>query len=474
MVEESVACHARAFELDPNYILARGDWLHRLAHLCDWRVLDDALQQELASLTFGSTPKEVFDPFNVLPLSDDAGFHRRVSEAYGRVHHRENPALGPLPRHPDTGRIRIGYFSADFYDHATMRLMAGLFECHDRTHFEVHAFSFGPERQDEMRSRLHGSVEALHDVRQYSDAEIAALARSLGIDIAIDLKGYTTDSRPGIFSFRAAPVQANYLGYPGTLGLPYMDYIIADPVVIPEDYQAFYTVKVVYLPDSYQVNDNRRVISDAPLSRADAGLPETGFVFCSFNNNYKIMPAEFSIWMRLLDQVDGSVLWLFASNETAQRNLRNEASKRGIDPHRLIFAGRVPQAEHLARQRLADLFVDTFNYNAHTTASDALWAGLPVLTKLGQGFASRVAGSLLTAVGLPELITTTAEDYERLALRLATQPEELKALREKLGDNLRTAPLFDTERFTRHIEAAYTQMHERMQQGLAPGSFYIK
>ena len=472
--EEAVASFRRAIELDGNYPSAWGNWLQQLAYLCDWEQLGDKLHQDLTSLEFGTTPDTVLSPFYLLALIDDTGFHHRVSEAYGRVHLRENTALGPLPHHAGAGRIRIGYFSADFHDHATMRLMAGLFEQHDRSRFEVHAFSFGPDRQDTMRTRLLDGVEAFHDVRRHTDAEIAALARSLGIDIAVDLKGYTNYSRPGIFSCRAAPVQVNYLGYPGTLGLPYIDYIIADPVVIPEYLQAFYTEQVVYLPDSYQVNDDRRAIADKPLTRTEAGLPEEGFVYCCFNNNFKIMPAEFDIWMRLLGQVDDSVLWLFASNETAQRNLRNEASKRGIDPQRLVFAGRVPQAEHLARQRLADLFVDTFNYNAHTTASDALWAGLPVLTKLGQGFASRVAGSLLTAVGLPELVTTTAGDYERLALRLALQPDELKAVKDKLAGNLKTAPLFDTERFTRHIEAAYTRMYERMQQGLAPGSFYIK
>ena len=300
------------------------------------------------------------------------------------------------------------------------------------------------------------------------------MARSLDIDIAVDLKGYTRYNRHGIFSCRAAPVQVNYLGYPGTLGVPYMDYIIADPVVIPEDCQTFYSEKVVYLPGSYQINDDKRTISSAPLSRAEMGLPDTGFVFYCFNNNYKIMPAEFDIWMRLLDQVDGSVLWLFESNESAQRNLHHEASKRGIDPQRLIFAGRLPLAEHLARQRLADLFVDTFYYNAHTTASDALWAGLPVLTKLGHGFASRVAGSLLTAVGLPELITTTPQAYEETALRLATHPQELKAIKEKLAGNLKTSTLFDTALFARHIEAAYTRMYERLQSGLEPEHIYIE
>jgi len=472
--EAAASSYRKAIELDARYIPAYGNWFHQLGLICDWDQLRDGPLRDLTTLEFGATDREVLSPFTVLSLTDDADFHRRASQAYGLANYLENPVLGPVARRPAGGRIRVGYFSADFYKHATMWLMAGLFEQHDNTRFEVHAFSFGPERQDEMRTRLCNSVEGFHDVGRYADAEIASLSRSLGIDIAVDLKGYTGDCRTRIFSCRAAPVQVNYLGYPGTLGLPYMDYILADRVLIPPGAERFYTEQVVYLPDSYQVNDRERVITDTLLSRAQAGLPENGFVFCCFNNTYKIMPEEFDIWMRLLDQVEGSVLWLFASNETAERNLRNEASKRGIDPQRLIFAERLPQAEHLARQRLADLFLDTFNCNAHTTASDALWAGLPVLTKLGEGFASRVAGSLLTAVDMPELITTTPAAYEEQALRLATQPQELAVLRGRLRVNLKTSPLFDTQRFARHIEAAYTRMYERMQQGLAPASFDVE
>jgi predicted O-linked N-acetylglucosamine transferase (SPINDLY family) len=295
----------------------------------------------------------------------------------------------------------------------------------------------------------------------------------LGLDIAVDLKGYTTDSRPGIFSYQVAPLQVNYLGYPGTMGAPYIDYIIADPVLIPPPYQIFYSEKVVYLPGSYQVNDSSRKISDKVMQRSDAGLPEDAFVFCCFNNPYKITPEVFDIWMSLLKKVEGSVIWLLQANSSVVQNLGKEAEKRGIDAGRLIFANRLPLPEHLARQRLADLFLDTFNYNAHTTASDALWAGLPVVTKLGEGFASRVGGSLLNAVGLPELITSSAQVYADVALMLAEDPQKLNILKARLGDNLKKSTLFNSALFARHLEMAYVQMYRRLKEGLEPEHIYI-
>jgi len=307
-----------------------------------------------------------------------------------------------------------------------------------------------------------------------SDREVAKLMRELEVDIAVDLNGFTDGSRPDVFAYKPAPVQVNYLGYAGTLGQDYCDYIIADRFVIPEKSRADYAEKVVYLPESFMVNDIARKISARTPSRAEAGLPEEGFVFCCFNNAYKITPDVFEVWMRLLGQVEGSVLWLSAGNAHAPKNLCREAQARGIAADRLVFAPRVPLNEdHLARVRLADLFLDTLYYNAHTTAADALWAGVPVLTRPGATFASRVAGSLLNAVGLPELITASLADYEALAVALARDPQRLAAVRQKLARNRDAGPLFDTRRFTRHIEAAYTTMWQRAERGERPQSFAV-
>lgn len=302
---------------------------------------------------------------------------------------------------------------------------------------------------------------------------MAQLARDEGIDIAVDRGGYTRNARTGIFARRAAPIQVNFLAYPGTMGAPFIDYIVADKTLIPEASRKFYSEKVIYLPHCYQPNDDTRPIAERCPSRAEAGLPETGFVFCCFNNSFKISPAEFDIWMRLLLRVEGSVLWLFRANPSANRNLAREARKRGVDPDRLVFADRLPPAEHLARHRLADLFLDTFNYNAHTTASDALWTGLPLVTKRGKGFAARVAASLLTATGLPELITTTDAAYEALALALASDPEKLQAVKAKLRASRATAPLFDSALFTRHLEQAYRRIHDLHRQGRKPGHVFV-
>jgi predicted O-linked N-acetylglucosamine transferase (SPINDLY family) len=364
--------------------------------------------------------------------------------------------------------MRIGYFSSDCHDHATMFLMAGLFEEHDRTRFEVTVFSFGLASQDAMRQRLLAGVERFIDVREKSDQEVVALARSLELDIAVDLKGFTSGARTELFALRVAPIQVSYLGYPGTMGVPYMEYLIADHTLIPAPSRVHYSEKVVYLPDSYQVNDSRRAIAARVFTREQVGLPAQGFVFCCFNNSYKILPAVFDVWMRLLQRVPGSVLWLLQDNAGAMQNLYQEAQRRGVDPSRLVFATRLGHSEHLSRQRLADLFLDTLPYNAHTTASDALWSGLPVLTCMGESFAARVGASLLKAVGLPELISENLAQYEALAVQLASQPQRLAALRERLAANRATAALFDTRRFTRNLERAYAQILQRHRDGLPP------
>jgi predicted O-linked N-acetylglucosamine transferase (SPINDLY family) len=377
-----------------------------------------------------------------------------------------NGSLPALDHQEGTGKIRIGYFSADFQEHATSYLIAELFEMHDRSKFRVIAFSFGPPSQGAMRKRLADAVDEFIDVSEKTDSEAALLSRNLKIDIAVDLKGFTQNSRAGIFALGAAPLQVNYLGYPGTMGAEYIDYLIADRTLVPEESRRYYSEKIVYLPDSYQVNDGKRTIANKEFTRAELGLPMRGFVFCCFNNNFKIMPRTFDVWMRILSRVEGSVLWLFAGNPAAMENLRREAILRKIGSERLVFAERMDLPEHLARHRAADLFLDTWPCNAHTTASDALWAGLPVLTHTGEAFASRVAASLLTAIRLPELIASTPEDYEELAVQLATNAERLALIRKKLANNRLTAPLFDTRLYTRHLEAAYIQMHDRYRANL--------
>jgi predicted O-linked N-acetylglucosamine transferase (SPINDLY family) len=352
--------------------------------------------------------------------------------------------------------------------------MAELFEVHDRSRFEIIGVSFGPDDHSALRSRVIAAFDRFFDVTTRTDREVAKLLRDLGVNVAIDLKGHTAEARIGIFADRAAPVQASYLGYPGSTGAEFLDYIIADPVVLPFDQQPWYTEKIIHLPDCYQVNDSKRLAAPATPSRAEAGLPQGGFVFCCFNNSWKITPEIFDIWMRLLRRVDGSVLWLLEANSLTIANLRKQASARGIDPARLIFAPRADLPEHLARHRLADLFLDTLPYNAHTTSSDSLWAGVPVITVLGDRFAGRVAASLLNAIGLPQLATANLAEYEALAAKLATQPDLLQAMRRDLEANCRIRPLFDCDRFRQHIEAAYTTMWEIWLRGEPPRNFSIE
>jgi predicted O-linked N-acetylglucosamine transferase (SPINDLY family) len=417
--------------------------------------------------------RQAVQPLIALALSDDLQLLRRVAEIATGAY---DPGALPLPSISPRRRreiIRLGYYSADFHGHATANLAAGLFELHDRRQFEVVALSFGPNRSDPMRQRLLKAFDRFIDVSQRSDHEVAQLSRELEIDIAIDLKGYTRDARPAIFTKRAAPIQVNYLGFPGTMAASCIDYIIADPMVIPEASRAHYSEKVVYLPHSYQVNDRKRAPAAPESSRTQLGLPPDAFIFCCFNSPYKITPATFDGWMRILRQVPTSLLWLYADNHAAAANLRREATQRGVDGTRLRFAMPVPQAQHLARQAAADLFLDTFPCGAHTTASDALWMGLPVLTRHGQSFQSRVAASLLQAIGLPELVTSADEHYEAMAISLATDPPRMAAIRARLRANRLTTPLFNTELYTRYLEQAYREMDERYQAGLTPADIHI-
>jgi predicted O-linked N-acetylglucosamine transferase (SPINDLY family) len=468
--DEALASYERALALRPDYDFLFGMCLHTKMQMCDWRDFGNRVSRLVGNIEHR---EKVSTPFSLLSICDSLLLQKKAAMIYvGEPYFSPHvPAI--IFRRARHDKIRIGYYSADFHDHATTYLMAELFELHDRSRFELIAFSFGPDRQDEMTRRVSAAFDHFFDVRTKSDTEIVRLSRDFEIDIAIDLKGFTQGSRIGIFALRAAPIQLSYLGYPGTMGAEYFDYLIADPTLIPESSRHGYTEKIVYLPDSYQVNDSHRHIADRVFTREECGLPEHGFVFACFNNNYKITPATFDGWMRILSSVEGSLLWLLEDNVMAANNLRKEAINRGVDAERLIFAQRMPLAEHLARHRQADLFLDTLPCNAHTTASDSLWAGLPLLTLAGESFAARVAASLLNAIQLPELITSTQEEYEALAIELATNPEKLRQIRQKLERNRLTTPLFDTPSYTRHIEAAYLAMYERYQEGLAPEHIFI-
>ena len=463
--DEAITHYDKALSLKPNIDWAACDLLHTKMKICSWLGLAESLKDISKKVVAN---EKVAAPFSLLALNDDALLHKKSSEIYIQSRYPFNPVLGPILKRPESQKIRVGYFSADFHNHAIGYLMAELFELHDKSQFELVGFSFGPIANDEMRQRLEKSFDQFIEVGRKSDVEVAKLSRDLNIDIAVDLKGFTEDARTGIFSYRAAPIQVNYLGYPGTMGADYIDYIIADKTLITLDAQSSYSEKVVYLPNSYQVNDRKRAISEKQFTRHELGLPEDGFVFCCFNNNFKILPATFTRWMRILKAVEGSVLWLLQDNSWAVENLKKEAEKQGITADRLVFAERLPLTEHLARHRQADLFLDTFPYNAHTTTSDALWAGLPVLTLMGRSIASRVAASLLNAIGLPELITSTQEEYGALAIELALHPKKLADAKLKLANNRMTTPLFDTPLFAKNLEAAYIKMHAQYFEDLLP------
>jgi len=462
---EAILNFDQAFNLQPDHEFLRGHRLKARMQICDWQDFDAERAAIADSIAAG---KNVATPFEVLMMLDNPALQRKAAESWIAQSYSGIAGLQPLSAYAAHDPIRIAYFSADFRTHPVAFLTAELFERHDRKRFEIFAFSFGPDTGDAMRLRLQAGFDRFLDVADSSDLEIARLARSLEIDIAIDLGGHTADSRPGIFALRAAPIQAAYLGYPGTLGASFMDYLLADRVVIPDGSRQHYAEKIVYLPGSFMPNDSQRLIAGQDFSRAEMNLPESGFVFCSFNNHYKITPAVFACWMRILKAVTGSVLWLSDSPDAAE-NLRREAVLQGVAGERLVFAPRLPDmAEHLGRQRLADLFLDTLPYNAHTTSSDALWAGLPVLTCPGESFPSRVAASLLTALDLPELIVESPLHYEQLAIELATDTGKYAAVKSKLAANRLTAPLFDTPAFTRHLEKAYLQIYHRLQNSLPP------
>jgi predicted O-linked N-acetylglucosamine transferase (SPINDLY family) len=476
-LEEALVCFSAVIRINPQADFVVGIIRHIKMRICDWTNFES--DREALELKILNSERAVM-PWISIGLTESPRLQFLAAKLYSPERlSDELPFDGGalkqrLQAPPGSGsRVKIGYYSADFHDHATSHLIADTLEYHDKNLFEILLFSFGPILEDGMQTRLATTVDQFFDVRQKSDSEIAAFSRDLAVDVAVDLKGYTQHSRPGIFAARCAPIQVGFLGYPGTMGAKFIDYIFADRVLIPDGLASFYSEKVVRLPGSYQPNDSRRTISNRQFSRLEFGLPEGGFVFCCFNNNYKILPETFDLWMRIILKVEGSVLWLLGDNPSAIRNLYNEAESRGVSKSRIVFAERAPHDIHLARHRLADLYLDTFPCNAHTSASDSLWAGLPLITRVGETFASRVAASLLSVLGLQELIAETKDDYFSLAITFATDVSRLNAIRERLEANKRRSPLFNARLFARNLEAAYRAMNSMYLTGRSPSHFDV-
>jgi protein O-GlcNAc transferase len=463
--EEAILRFERLLQIDPEFAYGLGLLYYEQLHICDWKNSETLPPRILEGIRAG---KKSCKTLALMAINDEASDHLAAAKTFGEHMFRQNALqlwTGGRYRHK---KIRLAYLSPDLREHPVGHLMAGVFERHDKNRFETYAYSLGIDDGSRLRARMVKAFDHFVDVREMGSQQIAQHMREHEIDVVIDLAGYTSDSRTDVFAFRPAPAHVGYLGYPGTMGVPYMDYILADQHVIPMDQQQFYTEQVVYMPDTYLPTDASVKISERTPTRAECGLPDEGIVFCSFSHDYKISPHLFDIWMRLLAKVPGSVLWLMSRVEISKTNLRKEAEKRGIDPARLIFAERVKHVEdHLARYRQADVFLDTHPYNAHTTAADALMAGLPVVTYMGKSFPSRVAGSLLHAIGMSDLITHSLEDYEALVLKLATNPALLADAKARIAANRATYPLFDTERFCLNLEAVVTAMWRKTELGTA-------
>ena len=455
-LDAAIDSYKKTLKIKPDYAAANSQMLHQLQHICDFAA-PGALED--ASINLGIHTAAV-SSFDTLSWADNPEQHLVRSKIWAAERCKQQPISLPAKPLKRPKCLNIGYISADFKIHPVAYLIARVFELHDRNKFKIFGYSILRTSRNSMRTRIINSFDVHRDIDDISYSQASEVIKTDKIDILIDLTGYTQSSQPAILAFKTAPIQINYLGYPGSMGASFIDYIIADPVIIPDAQRQFYSESVIYLPHTYQPNDNTRGIAETNTTRSDFGLPDNAFVFCCFNKNYKISSREFDIWMRLLSKVEDSVLWLLKSNKWANQNLCKEAESRGIDPTRLVFAEKLSQSEHLARHKHADLFVDTFNYNAHTTASDALWSGLPVVTKQGKQFAARVAASLLTAIGLPQLITQTEEEYEGLILELALDHERLSKIKTMLEENRLKEPLFDTERYTRNFEAGLNDAYD--------------
>ncbi|AXE61829.1 tetratricopeptide repeat protein [Candidatus Thioglobus sp. NP1] len=466
-LEDAIASYKKALKIKPKNAPALSQAHYLAIVMSDWSYAKTLEKNLSIGLLEGN-----LSVYGLLSLDDNPSMHHRRSTELVKSDYKFRPIFNSRPI-KKSNHIKVGYFSSYFRQHPVSMLSIEMLELADKENFETYAFHYGPNIQDKYNQRITSTFNHFINVSHMSDKEIANLALELEIDIAIEFNGFMKDERVGILAYHPAPIQINYLAYPGTMGADFYDYIIADKIIIPEEQKRNYSENIIYLPSCYMPQDSSRQISNKLITRQECNLPEDGFVFCCFNHSFKITPKEFDIWMRLLSKIDGSVLWLIKSNKSSEDNLKSEAKKRGVEPNRLIFADKIAVEEHLARQRLADLFLDTFNFNAHTTASDALWAGLPVLTKIGKGFAARVAGSLLTSLEVPELITNSEKEYEALALNLASNPEKLATIKKKLADKRTTAPLFDTKTYTKNLEKAYTQAFERYTNGLPPQEFEV-
>jgi protein O-GlcNAc transferase len=459
----------RALTLDPGNVSAARVNKHALLFVCEWSRRDEVVRAVRDGVSAG---QPIVTPFLHLAISDS----EEENFAVAKIWAQGVPSPEPLWRGERYchDRIRIAYISTDFRDTLSVNAIAGGFESHDKTRFEMTAISLRPSDGSDTRRRIEAAFDRFIDAQNMSDAEVARLLREAEIDIAIDLNGYAGDRRTGILAHRPAPIQVNYLGFAGTMGMPCFDYILADRTVIPPEHHRYYSEKVVYLPQTFFPTDRRRRIAERTPSRGELGLPSEGFVFTCQNTVYKISPEVFDVWMRLLQAVEGSVLWLGIADRLPTGNLQREARARGVAPERIVFGSWVKgRADHLARLRVADLFLDTQPYNAHTTACDALWVGLPLLTRVGNTFPARIAASLLRAIDLPELVTESLAEYERTALMLALNPDKLASIRTRLARNREVAALFDTPRFTRNLEAAYITMWERHQAGSPPEHFAV-
>lgn len=461
---EATSAFEKAVFYKEDHPLLFGQWIWNLMMVCDWKELTSKVERLAKKIRDG---KNASTTFSILAcgLTPDLVKQSTITFIKEKYWDRSHTYSFPKPHtHP---KIRVGYFSSDFRSHAVSQLAVGVFESHDRNKFDIIGLNISSLPPDDMTTRVERAFGGLVQLGSLPVQEIVQKVRAINLDIAIDLNGHTKGSNTDIFAHRIAPIQINYLGYPGTSGAPYMDYILGDPIIIPPEHFDYYTEKVAHLPDTYLPNDSQKIISGNLPSREEVGLPRDAFVFCCFNNSYKFNEETFSAWMRILSRLDNSVLWLSEVNETAKGHLKSRSMESGINPDRILFASRTPNLEdHLSRLRLADLFLDTTRYNAHTTASDALWSGLPVLTCLGDSFPGRVAASLLHAIGLPQLVAKTLADYEAMAIYLATHPDDLQKLRATLAQNKTTHPLFDTKLFTRNLEAILTKMWGRYLGGL--------
>lgn len=439
--------------------------------VCDWTDVDHLQKTLHSKLDQAVAPVH---PYSLLITEDAPEKILGAAESWAAKFHRQNNSSS-VSRNPEAlDRLRIGYFSSDLNSHAIGHLTASLFALHNKKNFEIYAFDIGPATTDALSQRIRQAVEHYVPARELSDRAIRDLCIKNDIHIAVDLNGYTKGARTGLFASGLSPIQVNYLGYPGTLGAKFYDYIVADPVLIPPELQRFYKEKILYLPDTYQPNQPFVAVHHTTPTRTDEGLPSDAFVFCNFNNNFKITPEVFTTWMRILRQVPDSVIWLLEDNEIAKANLLREAEQLGIAAHRLIFARRVGLEQHLARQSLADLFLDTFPYTAHTTASDALRSGLPIVTRMGLNFASRVAGSLLSAAGLPECIVKSEQEYVDFAIDLACNPVKINTIKEKLQAGLSTCRLFDAERYVRNLEQGMLEIWQNHRNGFPPAHRYVQ